>query len=165
MGELAKYHFLGDGDGGRLGRLPLTDRVAASVQIKADVVASDETEGGRRAILNYGHTLAHALETELSYGIRHGEAVAVGIIYAAELAGRLGRIDEERVAEHRRVVDGYGLVSDLPAGVDPDELVELFARDKKAVEGITFVLDGPGGIEPVVVDDRSLLRSVMDRLT
>ena len=162
MGELAKYHFLG---GGRLDRLPLTARVAACVRIKGDVVASDETEGGRRAILNYGHTLGHAIESLTDYGVRHGEAVAVGLVYAAELAAALGRIDVDRVAEHRRVVEAYGLSARLPSGLDRDELVDSFARDKKAVDGITFVLDGPAGIEPVVVDDRGLLVTTLERLT
>jgi 5-deoxy-5-amino-3-dehydroquinate synthase len=161
MGELAKYHFLG---GGRLDRLPLTARVAACVRIKGDVVAGDETEGGRRAILNYGHTLAHAIESATDYGIRHGEAVAVGLIYAAELANALGRIDADRVAEHRRVVAAYGLSASLPSGLDDDELVDGFARDKKAVDGITFVLDGPSGIEPVIVEDRDLLIATLETL-
>ncbi|MFV0257276.1 MAG: 3-dehydroquinate synthase family protein [Acidimicrobiales bacterium] len=154
MGELAKYHFLG---GGRLDRLPLDERVAACVRIKGDVVAGDETEQGRRVILNYGHTLAHALETLTGYGIRHGEAVAVGLVYAAELAFRLGRIDAARVAEHRRVVATYGLSAHLPPDLDADAVVDAFAADKKAVDGITFVLDGPDGVAPVVIDDRSVL--------
>ena len=74
----------------------------AASQIKAEVVASDEREGGRRALLNYGHTLAHALEIATDYDMAHGEAVAVGLIYAAELALELGRIDQARVDEHRR---------------------------------------------------------------
>ncbi len=159
MGELAKYHFLG---GGHLDRLPLTPRVARSAAIKADVVTGDEREGGRRAVLNYGHTLAHALETAGDYELRHGEAVGIGLIYAAELAQRLGRIDAERVAEHRRVVRGYGLSTEIPDGYDLDLLVELFARDKKALDGITFVLDGPNSVEVVAVDDRSLLRETLD---
>ena len=158
MGELAKYHFLG---GGPLDRLPLAPRVAACVRIKADVVADDEQESGRRAILNYGHTLAHALEAVTGYGIRHGEAVAVGLLYAAELARALGRIDEARVAEHRRVIATYGLEPSMPPGLDGDEIVEAFSRDKKAIDGVTFVLDGPGGVEPVIVDDQPLLRSVL----
>ncbi|MGH1493989.1 MAG: shikimate kinase [Acidimicrobiales bacterium] len=158
MGELAKYHFLG---GGRLDSFELVERVARSVKIKADVVSGDEREGGRRAILNYGHTLAHALETAGGYDLRHGEAVAIGLIYAAELAARLGRIDFKRVAEHRRVVTGYGLEVDLPAGLDHEELVDLFSRDKKAIDGVTFVLDGPDGVEPVAVDDRAVLLESM----
>ncbi|MDH3681506.1 MAG: 3-dehydroquinate synthase, partial [Acidimicrobiia bacterium] len=162
MGELAKYHFLG---GGRLDQLPLAPRVAACVRIKGDVVAGDEREGGRRAILNYGHTLAHAMESATDYEIRHGEAVAVGLVYAAELAAALGRIDTDRVAEHRRVVDAYGLSPTVPEGLDGDELVKLFARDKKAVDGITFVLDGSDGIEPVLVEDRKLLRDTLETVT
>jgi len=161
MGELAKYHFLG---GGRLDRVELSQRVAASVAIKADVVADDETEAGRRAILNNGHTLAHALETALHHQIRHGEAVAVGIIYAAELAHALGRIDAAAVAEHRRVARAYGLNTQLPDGLDFDEVVYLFGRDKKALDGVTFVLDGPSGVEPVVVDDPDLLKQVLHRV-
>ena len=93
QGELAKYHFLTGDD---LDALDLADRIAAAVRIKAEVVAADEREGGRRAILNYGHTLAHAIETAGTYDLRHGEAVAVGLVYAAEVAARMGRIGEER---------------------------------------------------------------------
>jgi 5-deoxy-5-amino-3-dehydroquinate synthase len=146
LGELAKYHWLG---GGRLDDLPLDERVAECVRIKADVVASDEREGGRRAILNYGHTLAHAIETAGGYDLRHGEAVAIGLVYAAELARRVGRIDDAAVDEHRRVVGAYDLPSTLPDGLRDDDLLELFARDKKAVRELTFVLDGPDGVEVV----------------
>ncbi len=150
-GEMAKYHFLGmeglDGEG--LAQLSLEERVARSVAIKAEVVASDERESGRRAVLNYGHTLAHALETAGGYGLRHGEAVAVGLVFAARLAQRLGRIDEARVHDHLEVVRSYGLPEEVPPGVDPAELVTLMGRDKKATRSLTFVLDGPRGVEPV----------------
>lgn len=146
LGELAKYHFLG---GGELDALSLEQQVAACVAIKAAVVADDEREGGRRAILNYGHTLAHAIEIAGDHDLRHGEAVAVGLIFAAELARRLGRIDDGRVAEHRRVVAAYDLPDSLPTGLPTTELVALMARDKKALDGITFVLDGPDGVESV----------------
>jgi 5-deoxy-5-amino-3-dehydroquinate synthase len=145
-GEMAKYHFLG-GEG--LEDLPLDERVAECVRIKAAVVSSDERESGRRALLNYGHTLAHALETAGRYDLRHGEAVAVGLVFAARLAERMERIDGSRVAYHRSVVSGYGLPMELPAGVNVEELMRLMARDKKAVRGLTFVLDGPGGVEVV----------------
>src|SRR5207237_2626922 len=113
LGEMAKYHFLG---GEALVDCNLDERVARCVAIKAEVVASDEREGGRRAILNYGHTLAHALETAGHYDLRHGEAVAIGLCFAARLADRLGRIDEHRVKEHEHVVVGYGLPTWIPAG-------------------------------------------------
>ena len=158
-GEIAKYHFLG---GGSLDELDLDGRVAACVRIKAEVVAADEREDGRRAILNYGHTLAHAIETAGHYDLRHGEAVAVGIAYAAEVARRLDRIDDARVAEHRRVLAVYDLPFRLPDGIDRDELLDLFSRDKKAIDGVTLVLDGADGVEPVVGVDRALLRDALE---
>ncbi len=159
LGEMAKYAFLGvDG----LRDLSLDEAVAACVRCKAEVVASDEREGGRRAILNYGHTLGHALETASAYDLRHGEAVAIGLVYAAEVALRLGRIDAARVVEHRRTVAAYDLPMTLPPGIEPSELVELFGRDKKAVDGLTFVLDGPAGVEPVRVADRALLLDALE---
>lgn len=161
LGELAKYHWLG---GGQLDELDLDERVAACVRIKADVVASDERESGRRAILNYGHTLAHAIETAGGHGLRHGEAVAIGLIYAAEVAHRLGRIDAAAVAEHRRVVGAYDLRTTLPDGLAPDELISLFSRDKKATREVTFVLDGPDGVEPVTAVPDEVLRDALTAL-
>lgn len=161
MGELAKYHFLG---GGRLDELPIDERVAACVRIKADVVASDEREGGRRAILNYGHTLGHALEIAGSFDLLHGEAVATGLVYAAEVAHRLGRIDAEAVAEHRRVVQSYELSTTLPAGADAGQLLELFRRDKKAIDDITMALDGDNGVDVVVGIDEAVLRDSLEAM-
>jgi 5-deoxy-5-amino-3-dehydroquinate synthase len=173
LGEMAKYHFLGGGDlggGGPDGGGPgvdhhqgptLEQRVAMCVRIKAEVVAADEREAGRRAVLNYGHTLGHALETTGRYDLRHGEAVAVGLVYAAELALSLGRIDDGRVAEHRRVVAGYGLSGSLPAGADADGLMLAMGRDKKAIDGLTFVLDGPAGVEVVTGVDAELVRAAI----
>ncbi|MHB1533830.1 MAG: 3-dehydroquinate synthase family protein [Acidimicrobiales bacterium] len=147
LGEMAKYAFLGVDD---LRDLPLDDAVAACVACKAAVVGADEREGGRRALLNYGHTLAHALETAGRYDLRHGEAVAIGLVFAARLASRMGRIDAERVAEHERLVAGYELPTRLPAGSDATQLVRVMHRDKKATAGgLTFVLDGPAGLEVV----------------
>jgi 5-deoxy-5-amino-3-dehydroquinate synthase len=158
LGELAKYHWLG---GGRLDELDLDERVAACVRIKAEVVASDERESGRRAILNYGHTLGHAIETAGAHELRHGEAVAIGLVYAAELARELGRIGDAEVAEHRRVVAAYDLPSAIPDGLRDDELVGLFGRDKKATRGWVFVLDGPHGVEPVEVSDEAAVRRAL----
>ncbi len=166
LGEMAKYHFLTGED---LASEPLVGRIAACVRIKAAVVAADEREDLRmgtsgRAILNYGHTLAHALETAGRYDLRHGEAVAIGLVYAAELAAELGRIDGARVDEHRRVVGDYGLPSVIPLGADPADLVTLMSRDKKAVRGLTFVLDGPDGIEVVPGVDPGTAKRVLDRI-
>jgi len=147
-GEMAKYHFLTGDD---LLAMDETERIARCVEIKADVVSSDERESGRRALLNYGHTLAHALEIETDYSLAHGEAVAVGLIYAAHLAHNLGRIGQRRVDQHYEIVGGsYELDTTLPAGLDPQRLIELMGRDKKALsDGLTFVLDGPAGVEVV----------------
>ncbi|MGI9608132.1 MAG: 3-dehydroquinate synthase family protein [Acidimicrobiales bacterium] len=161
LGELAKYHFLG---GGQLDALPLADRVAASVQIKADAVMADEREGGRRALLNYGHTLAHALEITGNHKLLHGEAVAIGLIYAAEVAWELGRIDAGAVAEHRRVVGAYDLPMRPPPGIEFADVLPLFGRDKKALSGITFVLDGPAGPEVVEQVPIEALEAAWDRL-
>lgn len=161
LGEMAKYHFLGGGD---LDSLPIDQQVAACVAIKAEVVAGDEREGGRRAILNYGHTLAHAIEIAGDHDLRHGEAVAVGLIFAAELALRLGRIDASRVAEHRRVVAAYDLPGTLPAGLGNAALIELMARDKKALDGITFVLDGPDGVQSVTGVPVDLIEDAIDAI-
>ena len=160
-GEMAKYHFLGADD---LLDLPLAERVARCVEIKAAFVGADEREGGRRALLNYGHTLAHALETVGHYDLRHGEAVAIGLVFAARLARRLGRIEDDRVREHERVVGGYDLPSWLPDGVDHRELVEVMGRDKKALQGLTFVLDGPAGVEVVANVDRGHVLDVLEEM-
>jgi 5-deoxy-5-amino-3-dehydroquinate synthase len=150
-GEMAKYAFLGDAPSPQQ---DIDEQVARCVAIKAEVVAADEREGDRRMILNYGHTLGHALEGAAmapghDWDLRHGEAVAIGLIFAANLAQRLGRIDAARVDVHRAVVGAYDLPSDLPLGADAAELLTFMARDKKAHQDLTFVLDGPRGVEPV----------------
>jgi 5-deoxy-5-amino-3-dehydroquinate synthase len=173
LGEIAKYHFLPwrSGHAGRdeecdLADLALDEKVARCVEIKAAVVEADEREEtGRRAILNYGHTLAHALETAGGYDLRHGEAVAIGLCFAARLARRLGRIDDERVADHDKVVLGYDLPTRTPAGHDRDDLLRLMARDKKAVRGFTFVLDGLRGVEVVTDVARADVEATLDEVS
>lgn len=151
-GEMAKYTFLGEP---RLAELTLEAQVGRCVALKASFVAHDEREAGPRALLNYGHTLAHALEGAALHAgaaLRHGEAVAVGLVYAALLARRLGRIGDARVAFHRETVGRFGLSDRLPAelaDVDPKELLAYMARDKKAAHDLAFVLDGPSGVELV----------------
>jgi 5-deoxy-5-amino-3-dehydroquinate synthase len=146
-GEMAKYHFLTGDD---LVSLELDDRVARCVQIKADIVASDEREGGLRALLNYGHTLGHAIEIETNFAFAHGEAVAIGLIFASKLAHSLGRVPQERVDYHMHIVgETYDLQTAIPKSCSLDRLMTLMAKDKKAVDGLTFVLDGPQGVETV----------------
>ena len=160
-GEMAKYHFLTGDD---LLAMDEEQRIARCVEIKAEVVAGDEREGGRRALLNYGHTLAHALEIATDHSLAHGEAVGIGLVFAARLAQGLGRIDEERVAAHEHVVgDVYGLDTAMPAGLEPSALIGLMARDKKALDGLTFVLDGPRGVEVVAGVPEDAIRAALAR--
>jgi 5-deoxy-5-amino-3-dehydroquinate synthase len=162
LGEMAKYAFLGvDG----LADLALEDAVAACVACKASYVAEDPSEQGRRALLNYGHTLAHALETTGGYALRHGEAVAVGLSFAARLARRLGRVDEDDVKRHDLVLQRYGLPDRVPPGADPGVLVDLMRRDKKAsAGGLTFVLDGARGLEVVAGVPEEAVRATLEEL-
>lgn len=162
LGEMAKYHFIVRED---LSLLSMVDRVARCVRIKADIVSADEREGGIRALLNYGHTLAHALEIASDFSIAHGEAVAIGLLYAAHLAHRMGRIDSARVDQHYEVVHGlYGLHHSLPSGITPDQLIVDIGRDKKAIDSITFVLDSPTGLEVVSGVSEDLIRLALSDL-
>ncbi len=105
-----------------------------------------------------------ALEIATGHELAHGEAVAIGLIFAAELACELGRIGEDRVDEHRRIVAGeYGLRITPPERLDIDELMALMARDKKALDGLTFVLDGPDGVEVVEDVTEGAVRATLQR--
>jgi len=161
LGEVAKYALLGDeaisallraGHDGVLARDPdlLTELVVHCAAAKARVVAADpEEQTGSRAALNYGHTLAHALEIAGDGSLSHGEAVAIGLVFAAELARALGRVDAVEVDRHRELVGGLGLPVRAPGGVGSGEVLGVMRRDKKAHGGLTFMLRGPAGIEAV----------------
>jgi len=115
------------------------------------VVAADLRESHLREVLNYGHTLGHAIEHRENYRWRHGAAVSVGMVFAAELSRLAGRLDAAIVERHRRVLTALGLPTSYPAGVLP-ELLDAMRVDKKA-RGATLrfvVLDGlakPGRLE------------------
>jgi 3-dehydroquinate synthase len=105
--------------------------VERAVRMKAGVVSADLRESGRREILNYGHTLGHAIERVEGYQIRHGEAVAIGMVYAAEVARLMGRLDLVTARRHRRVLKAVG----LPTAYQPGrwhELRDAMTVDKKA---------------------------------
>jgi len=120
----------------------LTHAVRRSCELKAEVVAADERESGRRAVLNLGHTFAHAIETGMGYGEwLHGEAVAAGMVIAAELSARAGLIGERDVRRVRELINRAGLPVAGPATLPPERYLELMAIDKKATRGrIRFVL-------------------------
>ncbi|WP_433227788.1 3-dehydroquinate synthase family protein [Actinomadura formosensis] len=161
FGEIARCHFIGAGD---LRGLSLTEQIAASVTLKAGIVEVDERDTGIRHLLNYGHTLGHALEVATGFALRHGEAVAIGTVFAGRLAGALGRVDRARVDEHLAVVRHYGLPAALPSGVDPAALVRQMRRDKKAITGLAFVLDGPAGAELVSDVPEDVVARVLDEM-
>lgn len=157
LGEVAKYHFLTGED---LLSLELDERVARCVGIKAAFVEQDERESGKRAFLNYGHTLAHALETVGNHQLAHGEAVAIGLIFAARLARALGRISLDRLEYHELVVGKtYSLQTRMPSDIDIDQLMAAMARDKKALYGLTFILDSAKGLEIVADVPANIVRS------
>ena len=139
----------------------LSQIVMMSCSIKAEIVEADERDLGLRAVLNYGHTLGHAIESVSGYQYNHGEAVAIGMVFAAELSERLGLLEKKDVELHRRVIDMYGLPSSMNAS-SIDEFMKVMERDKKrSMGGHVFVLlDGVGN--PVVrrVDDNDLIAAL-----
>jgi 3-dehydroquinate synthase len=109
----------------------LPELIRRAIQVKADVVAADLRESHLREVLNYGHTLGHAIEHRENYRWRHGAAVSVGMVYAAELSRLAGRLDAAVVDRHRRVLAALGLPTSYPAGVF-QELLDAMRVDKKA---------------------------------
>jgi len=129
-----------------------------SISVKAEVVAADEKESELREILNYGHTLGHAIERRERYQWRHGAAVSVGLVFAAELARLAGRLDDETAQRHRTILASLG----LPVSYDADalpQLLEYMAGDKKARAGVLrfVVLDGLAKPGRLAGPDPSLL--------
>lgn len=116
--------------------------VSMSCQTKAAVVQEDETDQGRRAILNYGHTVGHAVESLSGYGTyRHGEAVAIGMVAAAKIAERMGLIGKAERSRIESVLVRAGLPVDVPACLNTNKIIRSMYRDKKVVESrLTFVL-------------------------
>ena len=157
-GEVAKYGLLGDaafwdwlercGPALAAGDADLrTQAVARSVAMKAAIVERDETEQGDRALLNLGHTFAHALETATGYSDRllHGEAVAIGCALAFDLSARLGLCSQETPGRVRAHLAAMGMrrdLSDIPVDLPgPEALLALMAQDKKVIDGrLRFIL-------------------------
>jgi len=129
----------------------LPELVRRAIRVKADVVGADLRESHLREILNYGHTLGHAIERREGYRWRHGNAVSVGLVFAAELARVAGRLDDATADRHRALLAALGLPVQYAPGA-LDELVATMHGDKKARAGrLRFVvLDGlakPGRLE------------------
>ncbi|HUO41000.1 MAG TPA: 3-dehydroquinate synthase, partial [Mycobacterium sp.] len=143
----------------------LPELIRRAVAVKAQVVAADEKESRLREILNYGHTLGHAIERRERYRWRHGAAVSVGLVFAAELGRLAGRLDDATADRHRVILMSLG----LPVSYDADalpELIQIMAGDKKTRAGTLrfVVLDGlakPGRLEG---PDPSLLAAAYSAL-
>jgi shikimate kinase/3-dehydroquinate synthase len=175
LAEVVKYGLIADpellalmesraGEIRRAEPAAMLELVARSAAIKAAVVAADERERGRRAHLNYGHTFAHAIEQAAGYGgIRHGEAVALGMMAAAHLARLLGRIGDDVVEAHRRALAGAGLPT--RGALELEVLEPAWTHDKKYRRGVRFVLLCElGRPEAGVEAPRELVGRALERL-
>ncbi len=140
----------------------LAPLLEAAVRVKARVVAADEREGGPRAVLNYGHTLGHALERLAGFeGLRHGEAVALGMVFAARVAEATGLAEAGLAAGHVRVLGALGLPTVLRE-LDPEAVLAAMATDKKHLGGLRLVLlRAPGRPELVPAPDRGVLAAAI----
>jgi len=145
LGEVVKTAILGDPDLFErlegLGGLDVADPalveiVARCVRLKAEVVARDEREAGERRVLNLGHTLGHALEAVSGFaGLRHGEAVAIGIAFVARMAADLCRLDGAIVGRILALLEALDLPTEIPSDLDRDAMAEFIAVDKKVRDG------------------------------
>jgi 3-dehydroquinate synthetase len=143
-----------------------TEAVKRSIAVKARIVSEDERESGRRILLNYGHTIGHALEAATGYGrFTHGEAVAMGMTGAAMLAHDLGLLPRDVLEEQCTLLRGFGLPTGCP-GVDVVRVLGAMELDKKARGGAVrwVLLNGVGS--PVIRDDvgEERVREVLGRL-
>ena len=125
--------------------------VAGAVRVKAEVVAEDEHEGGRRAILNFGHTIGHALEAESAYALLHGEAVSLGMIAALSLGVARGITPPALAARARAMLADVGLPVDLEGRVTPAVMARVGVDKKRGGKKVRFVLCAAAG-DPQLVD-------------
>lgn len=135
----------------------LGELVRRAIRVKADVVGADLRESHLREILNYGHTYGHAVEQHENYRWRHGHAVAVGMVFEAELAHAAGLLSGEAVNQHRRILQSVGLPTAY-ANASLEELTEVMGRDKKNKDGslrIVVVSDDTGSYAPRTLVDPS----------
>jgi len=115
--------------------------VTRSVEIKAQIVAQDEREAGVRAVLNFGHTVGHAIEATTKFAVLHGEAVAIGMVCEARLGERLGLTAAGTAERLRRALEAYGLLTERPSGPSASDLLAAMQLDKKARAGaVRFAL-------------------------
>lgn len=110
--------------------------IKRACEIKAEVVSKDERESSFRAILNYGHTIGHAIETLTGYGrMLHGEAIAIGMVCEAKLSNMLGFLDKESFLKIKETIKSFGLPTELPSILEPENMLKTILLDKKNIEG------------------------------
>ncbi len=180
MAEVIKYGIIWDAD--LLTKLEQSDRLddlayineeflqmilTRSCQAKVDVVNQDEKEAGLRAILNYGHTIGHAIESLTGYSlINHGEAVAMGMVAAGKIAVQLNLWSFQEATRQDKLIEKAGLPTTIPATLDSTALIELLQTDKKVKAGkVRFIL--PTQIGKVTICDRvpsTLIREVLKEI-
>ena len=132
----------------------LSRAIARSCEIKAEVVAADERERGLRAILNFGHTFGHAIETHTGYGSwLHGEAVAAGMVLAADLSHRLGAVSEADVVRIEALIERAGLPGCAPSDLSTGRFIELMGVDKKVIDGRLRLITLAGLGRAHILDD------------
>ena len=141
------------------------DLVRRAVAVKAAVVGDDFRESGLREILNYGHTLGHAIEHAERYQWRHGAAISIGMVFAAELSRIVANLSDEDVERHRRILGSLGLPLDYPQG-RWRTLLATMQKDKKARGGVVrfVVLDAPGKPRVLAIPDESVLFAAYQEL-
>ena len=140
--------------------------VKRSCEIKAEVVSADEREAGLRRILNFGHTLAHAVEEQTHYKkFRHGEAVAIGMIAAAQISCELGKTSAENVRRLEKLLRRFGMITNC-AGLDADKLYAVTFRDKKTVGGVVnwVLMKNFGDVEICSDVPAQIVKKVFGRL-
>jgi len=136
-----------------LDRQAVTETIARCCSIKARVVEQDECEGGLRRILNFGHTIGHAIEAASGYTLIHGLAIAMGMAAAARLAVLSGLLQQEEAERIIRLIGDFGMETSIPPTLDRREIKNYFKTDKKTVGGrVFFVL--PTRIGKVVITDK-----------
>ncbi len=137
--------------------------VARAMAVKIDIICADPYEGGRREALNFGHTIGHGLELASDFVLRHGEAVAIGMVLETQLAERIGLAGSDLSPQIAKALEAAGLPTRIPAGLDREAVLAAVWRDKKIISGaLRFALPASlGEVRTGVVIGEALLREVL----
>jgi len=140
----------------------LEEVVSQSAKIKAEIVEKDETDLGLRSILNYGHTVGHAIESTSNFKVQHGEAVAIGMLAEASISNKLGILNKDELIRLKSVIKRAELPTQMP-NLEVENIIQAIEHDKKVLRGkIRFVL--PQSIGSVFITDEVSLSLVEEAL-